>query len=215
MENSLKNEEEEQTREPGDSQRVTPTSLGHQSFPVPYFITRFQREQGTGRERKERGKEGSTQTTALPSLTSQHGLEVCPVNFRLRANIHWEIGHLLGQVRGRQRLPALKGGRGAGTPLMKASQAWGWTARPHHCIWSPCHSPAGDSKPASSDTATRKFAQMSGKNNLRPPFTRQRHRNLQHSAATQNTAFLMGEGHKGAIQQRTTTGPKEGNFGNK
>lgn len=103
------------------------------SFHVPYFITRFQREQGTGRERKERGKEGSTQTTALPSLTSQHGLEVSPLNFRLRANIHGEVGHLLGQVRGRQRLPALKGGQGAGTPLMKASQAWGWTARPHHC----------------------------------------------------------------------------------
>lgn len=147
------------------------------------------------------------QTTALPRLTSQHGLEVSPLNFRLRANIHREVSHLLGRVHGRQRLSAPRGGWGAGTPLMKASQAWGWTAWPHHCIWSPCHSPAGDSKPASSDTPTRQFAQMSGINNLRPPFARQRNRNLQHSAATQNAAFFMGEGHKGAIQQRKTKGP--------
>ena len=86
------------------------------------------------------------QTTALPRLTSQHGLEVSALNFRLRANIHREVGHLLGRVHGRQRLSAPKGGWGAGTPLMKASQAWGWTAWPHHCIWSPCHSPAGDSQ---------------------------------------------------------------------
>ena len=180
---------------------------GLQRFHVPCFITRYQSEQETGRERKERGKEGPTQTTALPSLTSQHGLEVSPLNFRRRASIHREVGHLLGRVHGGQRLPALKGGRGAGTPLTKASQAWGWTAQPRHCIWSPCHSPAGDSKPASSDTPTRTFAQMSGINNLRPPFARQRHRNLQHSAATQNTAFFMGAGHKGAIQQRKTKGP--------
>lgn len=66
MEIGLKKEEEEQTQEPGDSWRGTPTSLGHQRFHVPCFITRYQKEQGTGRERKERGKEEPPQTTALP-----------------------------------------------------------------------------------------------------------------------------------------------------
>lgn len=47
---------------------------------------------------KERGKEGSVQTTAPLRLTSQHSLEGSLLHFKLTANSHREVGKLPGQA---------------------------------------------------------------------------------------------------------------------
>lgn len=67
IENGLKNKEEEQRKK----NWVTPTSLGHQSFLVPHSSRCTREKGGQESERMERRKEGSTQTTALLSLSSQ------------------------------------------------------------------------------------------------------------------------------------------------
>lgn len=71
-------------------------------YPSLYHST-VERMRGMGGERKERGKEGSMQTTALLRVISQHHLEGSLLNFRLKANIHREVGQRLGQVHSRQK----------------------------------------------------------------------------------------------------------------
>lgn len=130
LENGLKNKEE--TQKSGVTPRgshpllwATRVSLSHISSPY----TGENGVGGAGRERKERGKEGSVQTTALLSLTSQHSLEGPLLNFRWKANIHREVGNLSGQVHGTQRLIW---GQDTGPSVMKTPRSWSWAARPHH-----------------------------------------------------------------------------------
>lgn len=123
MEIGLKKEEEEQTQEPGDSWRGTPTP-GPPAFPCPMFHHLIPERTG-GRKGEEGKRKGGApadhcpplQTTALsPSLPGNMFGSVS-LKLRLRANIHREVSHLLAESMADKGSQLLRGGAGVLGPL--------------------------------------------------------------------------------------------------
>lgn len=90
---------------------------GSPELPLPAFhhsALERMRAEGWGQEAGGRGKEGSTQTTALLRGSLPNRLKGSLLNFTLKKNIRRGAGTLLGQVRGRQRAPTAEAARAQG-----------------------------------------------------------------------------------------------------
>lgn len=126
-----------------------------------------------GGERKERGKEGSTQTTALLRVTSPHRREGCLLDFSLKANIPREVGKAHSWVWSiaDEGLPWLiwgtegRGRGGTGISLVLDHPAHCLLSPGPACLWLSCWRFQSGIQPLSN---TRTVAQTHSTNHLRP-----------------------------------------------
>lgn len=167
---------------------------------------------GTGRHRKpDKGQsKGGAQADHWRPCSLPQSREGSLLNFRLEVNTHREAGKLLGQVHNRQRAPTADTGTGCGASMTKAPvlgldpPSLGRALSPPAVT---CGSCCRLQSSAHRFSNTKKFAQTSSDNNLRPSPARQKHRN-QCSTAMQNPALqqLLSQGYKEATQQRKSKG---------